>query len=70
MSAREGDYILITDTEDERYLQIGEILEVEYFEHCDDIKYYMVRFADKEVIRYGYELVDDYKCKVLMFERR
>lgn len=69
MTAREGDYILITDTDNNRYLQIGEILEVEYFEHCNDVKSYKVRFADKEIVDYGYELVDDYKCKVLMFER-
>lgn len=68
--AREGDYILITDIDEERYLQVGQILEIVYFEHCDDVEYYMVRFADKEIIRYSYRLVDDYKCKVLMFERQ
>ena len=67
--AREGDYILITDMEDERYLQIGEIIEVEFYEHCNDVKNYVVRFSDKQIIRYDYRLVYDYKCRTLMFER-
>lgn len=66
---KEGDFILIIDFEDVRYLQVGEVIDIEY-EYDGDIKIYRVRFADKEVVEYDYRLIDDYKCKVIMFERR
>lgn len=70
MTVRDGDYILITDTEDERYLQIGEVVETELYDYENSVKYYFVKFGDKEIVKYNCSLADDYKCKVIMFERR
>lgn len=69
MTIKDGDYILITDIDDDKYLQIGEVVETELYEYENSVEYYFVRFGDKEVIRYDSSLLDDYRCKVIMFER-
>lgn len=60
------DYILITDDTQDRYLQIGEVIEVQNYPHSDDVQLYRVKFID-EVVEYKYTLEDE--CKVLMLER-
>jgi len=65
---RSGDYILITDLKDSRYLKIGEIIKIDY-DYGD--KNYTVRFRyDKEtgqedIQEYRYDLPD--KCKLMDF---
>jgi hypothetical protein len=63
---RRGDYILVTDDMSSRYLQIGEVIEIKYYPHSDDVMIYRVRFND-DVHEYGYSFEDS--CKVLMVER-
>ena len=64
---RQDDYILITNDKDYRYLQIGKIVEVEYYSHSNDVESYKVQFNDNIVV-YDYNLEDD--CRVLMLERQ
>lgn len=68
MTVKNGDYILITDTEDERYLQIGKVVDTELYDYENSVKYYFVKFGDKEIVIYNCSLVDDFKCKVIMFD--
>lgn len=63
---REGDYILITNKNNDKYLQIGEVIEIQNYPHSDDVKFCHVQFAN-EIEQYNYNLED--MCKVLMFER-
>jgi hypothetical protein len=62
----QGDYILIIDDKDYRYLQIGEVVEVQFYSHSNDVESYRIKFNDNIVV-YDYNLEDD--CKVLMLER-
>ena len=64
---REGDYILIVDEHDNKYLQIGEVVGIEYFAYSSDVRRYLVRFSDASIIEYTYELKSS--SKILMFER-
>lgn len=43
---RNGDYILVTDETHKRYLQIGEIVDIDYYAHSDCIFSCKVKFAD------------------------
>ena len=43
---RSGDYILITDESHKRYLQIGEVIDVDYYSFENYIASYKVQFAD------------------------
>ena len=43
---RSGDYILVTDTEHKRYLQIGEVIDIDYYPYDNFIQLYRVRFVD------------------------
>lgn len=63
---RRGDYILITNSRNDRYLQIGEIVEVQYYPHASCVELYRVQFADG-ICEYNDDL--DYECKILMFGR-
>ena len=63
---RQGDYVLVTNDISSKYLQVGEIIKVEYYPHSDDVKLYRIRF-NGGVVEYGYSFEDD--CKVLMLER-
>ena len=63
---KEKDYILITDNGSSEYLQIGEVIDIEYFPHSDDVKTYKVQFIDKI---YEYDNTLEYTCKILMIER-
>ena len=70
---KKGDYILITEPrEGERYLKIGEVVDVDYYSD-GDIKEYTVRFG------YNYDTGNQdlswynpsdlqYSCKVLNFK--
>lgn len=63
---RRGDYILITDAEHERYLQIGEVVDIDYYSFGDYVLSYKIQFADG-VAEYDWHFEDCYK--VLVFER-
>ena len=63
---RKGDCILITDNTQERYLQIGRVIEVKNYPHSDDVQLYRVEFTDK-IYDYDYNL--EVICRVLMLER-
>lgn len=63
---RERDFILITDHTQEKYLQIGRVIEVKNYPHSDDVQLYRVEFADR-ICEYDYNLEDI--CRVLMLER-
>ena len=63
---RENDFILITDSSEDRFLQIGKVIEVQNYPHSDNVQLYRVQFVD-EVCEYNYNL--EYICKVLMLER-
>lgn len=62
----EGDYILITDSREDRYLQIGEVIcaHTGYDGFKDE---YKVRFSDGKVIEYDYTLYCG--SKVIEFEK-
>jgi hypothetical protein len=62
---REGDLIVITDKNEDKYLQIGQVNEIQNYPHSDDVNYYRVQFAD-EICEYRYL---EEICKVLMIER-
>lgn len=69
-----GDYILITDMrEDERYLKIGVITDIEYYPD-GDVEKYTVRFGYKydtsceDLAWYSYNLTE--MCRVLQFADR
>ena len=64
---KRGDYILITDIMSNFYLQIGEVIEIDYYPGCDDVKSYKVRFA-RRTEEYKYDLPEI--CKVLLFADR
>ena len=59
---RNNDFILITDKNENRYLQIGQIVEIQNYPHSDDVKFYHVQFIDG-IEEYNYNLED--MCKVL-----
>jgi hypothetical protein len=64
---RSGDYILVTDAEHKRYLQIGEVIDIEYsYDYGYDFESCKVQFADS-IDEYDWHFEDCYK--VLMFER-
>lgn len=63
---REGDYILITNKNEEKYLQIGEVIKIQNYPCSDDVLFYRVQFVD-EIYDYTYSLENI--CKVLMVER-
>lgn len=63
---RRGDYILVTNDISSRYLQIGEVIEIKYYPHSDDVMSYKIQFSDT-VAEYGYDFEDS--CKVLMVDR-
>lgn len=69
MRIREGDFVLITDVDDKFYLQIGEVIDVNYDYYSHDFESASVRFAyDKShPIEYGYDFSE--KCSVVVFER-
>lgn len=61
-----GDFILITDSKDDKYLQIGEVISIKYSKanqglDCYDIN---VRFNGGEICKYDFDLYS--RCKVLM----
>ena len=60
---KEKDFILIIDDTEEKYLQIGEVIEVKNYPHSDDVMNYIVRFKD-EICKYDYDL--EYISRVLM----
>ena len=62
---REGDYILITNKNEEKYLQIGEVIKIQNYPRSDDVLFYRVQFVD-EIYDYTYSL--EKICKVLMVE--
>ena len=63
---RERDFILITDNTQEKYLQIGRVIEIKNYPHSDDVQLYRVEFTDG-IYDYDYNLEDI--CRVLMLER-
>ena len=60
-----GDYILITDKNDDHYLQIGHVDYIER-DYYDDIEKCWVQFANGQV-EFNYKIEE--QCKVLMFYR-
>lgn len=62
---RVGEYILITDEEDKRFLEIG-CLEGISYDFDGVAKGYTVRFKGG-IEEYGYDLED--KCKILNLEK-
>ena len=63
---RSGDYILITDESHKRYLQIGEVIDIDYCSYDDYIYSYKVRFIDG-VEEYNWRFKDC--CRRLILER-
>ena len=63
---RIGNYILVTDKSYEKYLQIGEIVDIEYYNYDNGIKAYKVEFADG-IVEYDWHFEDCFR--VLMLER-
>lgn len=63
---RERDFILITDNTQEKYLQIGQVIEVKNYPRSDDVQLYRVKFTDR-ICEYDCNLENI--CKVLMLER-
>lgn len=67
---KKGDYILITDPNKNRYLKIGEVINIGYYSD-GDIKEYIVRFGynchtdEDDLEFYRYDLPE--MCKVLAF---
>ena len=68
-----GDYILVTNPRESRYLKIGEVTDIEYYDD-GDVKEYTVRFGYnydtkvEDLERYRYDLPD--RCRVLTFVDR
>lgn len=61
---RSGDYILITDEEHKRYLQIGEVVDVDYYKYDNFIQSYKVRFVDG-IDEYDWHFEGCYKRLIL-----
>jgi len=59
---RSGDYILITDESHKRYLQIGEIVDIDYYLY--GVESYKVRFIDG-VDEYDWRFEDCYRKLIL-----
>lgn len=74
MNIKTGDYILITDCNDEHYLKIGEVLEIETYPDGDkktiDVTFGEVNLGALVVHTYKAMDLEDYKCKVLQFADR
>ena len=62
----EGDYVFMTSKLSSHYLQIGEIIEIEYYPNSDNVLLYRIQFEDT-IAEYGYEVANN--LKVLMFEK-
>lgn len=65
-SLAEGDYVLMVSKLSSHYLQIGEIIEIEYYPSSDDVLLYRIQFEDT-IAEYGYEVASS--LKVLVFEK-
>ncbi len=69
----EGDFILITDTSEDYYLEIGEVIDAE-IDFNGEPELYKVRFGHNyetsvdKIEEYRYDLPE--KCRVLLFENR
>lgn len=61
-----GDYVLMASKLSSHYLQIGEIIEIEYYPSSDEVLLYRIQFEDT-IVEYGYEITNS--LKVLMFEK-
>lgn len=61
----EGDYVLMASKSSSHYLQIGEIMEIEYYPSSDDVLLYRIQFEDT-ISEYGYEVANS--LKVLSFK--
>lgn len=57
-----GDYILVTDESHKRYLQIGEVIDIDYYLY--GIESYKVRFIDG-VDEYDWHFEDCYRKLIL-----
>ena len=62
----EGDYVLMISKSSSHYLQIGEIIEIEYYPNSDNVLLYRIQFEDT-IAEYSYEVANN--LKVLMFEK-
>lgn len=62
----EGDCVLMTNSISTHYLQIGEVIEIEYYPNTDAVKLYRIQFEDT-ITEYGWNTRDD--LKVLVFEK-
>ena len=61
---RSGDYILVTYAEHKRYLQIGEIVDVDYYAESDCIFSCKVQFIDG-IDEYDWHFDDCYRRLIL-----
>ena len=61
---RSGDYILITDESHKRYLQIGEVVDINYYQYDNAVESYKVRFIDG-IDEYDWHFEDCYKRLIL-----
>lgn len=61
-----GDYVLMISKLSSHYLQIGEIIEIEYYPNSDDVLLYRIQFEDT-IAEYSYEVANN--LKVLIFEK-
>ena len=61
---RSGDYILITDESHKRYLQIGEVVDIDYYSFDNYIFSYKVQFADG-IDEYDYYFEGCYRRLIL-----
>lgn len=61
---RNGDYILVTDETHKRYLQIGEVIDVDYYAGENYIYSLKVRFIDG-VDEYDWHFEDCYRRLIL-----
>lgn len=61
---RMGDYILVTCESHERYLQIGEVVDIDYYAYDDCIYSIKVRFIDG-VDEYDWHFEDCYRRLIL-----
>jgi hypothetical protein len=69
-----NDYVLITDSKDECYLQIGKIVEIINEPFGDYVSTYIIEFYDfrysiKYRRAYKGSIFEDYTAKVLNFKR-
>lgn len=64
---RNGDYVLIIDEQENHYLEIGLISDIEY-DSDGDIEYYEVTFKTGLIHYSGWNFHDI--CKILMFSDR